>query len=139
MNLIDKCFFTVAILTIPFIISQDAKAQSTGYVVKSATTANTPVVVSAAGTTQATATPLTASIVIVTTVASGAGVEIAGLTQPQQLIMNRGANTLLVYPPTSGQIESLGTNAAYSIAPGSQAMIASTSATQAYVDASAFQ
>ena len=80
--------------------------------------------ISAAGTTQGAATALTTQINVVTTVSSGQGVRlpsvpvgvpgvvgvagvIVGITIT---VVNRGANPLLVYPPTSGVIENLGTN-----------------------------
>lgn len=55
--------------------------------------------VSAAGTTQATATQLTGQVVNVTTVAAGAGVNIpASFVGAQPIVFNNGANPLLVYP-----------------------------------------
>lgn len=73
---------------------------------------------SGAGSTQATATPLTASINIANTVASGTGF-ILPVTTPsgnpikagtEIKLFNRGTHTASLYPPSGGQIEALGTN-----------------------------
>ena len=72
--------------------------------------------ISAAGTTQGTATALTASVNHITTCASGAGVV---LPTPSAgticTIINSGANALLVYPPSTGAIDNAGTNNAISV------------------------
>ena len=69
--------------------------------------------ISAAGTTQGTATALTAGTNYVSTVASGAGVVLLGLTAGSaQTVYNAGANTLKVYPPTGSKINQLAANAA---------------------------
>jgi len=74
--------------------------------------------VSAAGSTQSTATLLTKQVNIVTMVASGTGVILPSLNPngtaltPGTIIkiLNRGANILSLYPPLNAQIENLGTN-----------------------------
>lgn len=66
-----------------------------------------PAIVSAAGTTQGTATALTAQLNVVTTVAAGTGV-VATATYTE--IWNAGANDLLVYPVSSAHFDALGTN-----------------------------
>ena len=68
--------------------------------------------ISAAGTTQGTATELTSADNEVTTVADGAGVVLysnatAGDTQS---VFNAGSNPLKVYPPTGELINGLPTN-----------------------------
>lgn len=68
--------------------------------------------VTAAGTNQATATALTGSISIVTTVSAGQGVK---LPDNDHLILNRGTVSLLVYPQTGAQIETYGTNTAVTL------------------------
>jgi hypothetical protein len=89
-----------------------------------------PAVVSAAGTTQANATVLTAQSNIVTVCAAGAGVvATAGYTK----VYNRAANAVLVYPISSAQFEGLGTIAPVSIPVGGQAEFFMTSSTQGYV------
>jgi hypothetical protein len=71
---------------------------------------------SAAGTTQGTATALVGGVSHIATVASGAGVVLptsaAGLSCT---IFNRGANALLVYPPVSSSIDALAANNSYSM------------------------
>ncbi len=64
--------------------------------------------VAAAGTTQGTATALTTVNTIVTTVASGSGVRLPVTpvvsANDRLHVANHGANTLAVYPPTSGKL-----------------------------------
>jgi hypothetical protein len=88
-----------------------------------------PVTVSAAGTTQGTATVLTAQFNIVTSVASGTGVKAtAGYTK----IWNAGANALLVYPISGAQLDANGTNIPVSVGVGGSVEINMTSPTQGY-------
>ena len=70
--------------------------------------------VSAAGTTQGTATELTAADSEVATVASGAGVVLAsgGASGDTQFVFNSGANPLKIYPPSGMKINALAANAA---------------------------
>lgn len=68
--------------------------------------------IAAAGTSQATATALTAQINIVTTISAGQGVVLA---DQDAVVLNRGTVDLLVYPPTGAQIESYGTNSAVTL------------------------
>ncbi len=75
--------------------------------------------VTAAGTTQATATALESEWNAVITVPANAGVVLDGFnTGVSTLVINRGANTLKVYPPSGMQIDALGTNNAYSLSSG---------------------
>lgn len=72
----------------------------------------------AAGTTQATALPLTSAHNIVGTTAVGTGVILAsnlGITD-KVYVKNEGANALLVYPPSGGTINGGSANAAVSVA-----------------------
>lgn len=73
-----------------------------------------------AGTTQtqAGATSLTASTNVITTVTtSGDGVIIPNSEVGDSInILNLGANTCTVYPPTSGRINQLSTNGGFSLA-----------------------
>lgn len=71
--------------------------------------------ISAAGTSQATATTLTADINIVTTVSAGQGVI---LSDKDALVLNRGTVALLLYPTSGAQIEAFGTNAAVTLVAG---------------------
>jgi hypothetical protein len=68
--------------------------------------------VSAAGTTQGTATELTVDYNNVTTVAASAGVvlPVASGAGRKITVKNNGANPLTVYPPSTGAIDALGTN-----------------------------
>lgn len=89
--------------------------------------------VSAAGTDQGSATALAARYNVVTTVASGTGVILpASAINSVITVMNRGANTLNVFPNTGAQIESSGTNTAVTIAAGSTTEFICTSGTQWY-------
>lgn len=89
--------------------------------------------VSAAGSTQGGATALTSDINIVTTVGSGQGVVLqttaAGKTV---IVVNKGANALLVYPAVSSAIDALSTNTGFSLAVGSWAMFNGVSTTLWY-------
>lgn len=69
--------------------------------------------ISAAGTTQGTATELVAADSEITTVASGSGVILSSLLSAgdQQTVFNAGANAMKVYPPSGFMINSLSTNA----------------------------
>lgn len=69
--------------------------------------------ISAAGTSQATATALTAQLNVVTSVTSGQGVVLPAFDCD---ILNRGTVDLLVYPPSGAQIEAFGTDAAVDLA-----------------------
>jgi len=73
--------------------------------------------VTAAGTTQATATELTAADSEVTTVASGAGVVLNRLltSGEEMTVFNAGLNGLKVYPPTGMKFNSLPANAAMTL------------------------
>ena len=68
--------------------------------------------ISAAGTTQATATELTSADNEVTTVASGAGVVLfsTATAGDTQTVFNAGANALRVYPQSSQRINALPLN-----------------------------
>lgn len=73
--------------------------------------------ISAAGTTQATATALTAGINVVTTAAASSGVRLGNSEIGDQYeILNLGANAVMVYPPTSGQINNLSANTGFTLA-----------------------
>lgn len=69
----------------------------------------------AAGTTQGTATLLTANNVTVTTSSIGAGV-ILGSSEQEFMIFNAGPNVLTVYPPVGVNFAGLATNVGVTIA-----------------------
>ncbi len=74
--------------------------------------------ISAAGTTQTTATQLTNSVNDIGTVAAGAGVVLwTGTAGDSQIVYNRGANAVSVYPPNGARINSLPINSPHVLAP----------------------
>jgi hypothetical protein len=87
----------------------------------------------AAGSTQATAFPITGQVNTFTNVAAGQGAILSApysTTLPNGLaigsdilVFNRGTNALQLYPPSGAQIESNAVNAPVSIAAGSQARL----------------
>jgi hypothetical protein len=95
--------------------------------------------ISAAGSTQATATVLTKEVNIVTTVAAGSGVElptaVAGMIVT---VRNSGANALLVYPDTGAAINSLATNAGFSQVANATLQFMAASTTQWYTIGATF-
>ena len=73
--------------------------------------------ISAAGTSQGTATSLTNTLNGIGTVAAGAGVVLyAGSAGDCQLVYNGGANPVNVYPPSGAQINGLAANAPHALA-----------------------
>ena len=104
-------------------------AASGGFVEYGVTTA-----ITAAGSTQGTATALTRPINVISTVASGAN----GIILPtvpagaRIVIVNTSANALNVYPPSGAVVNSAATNAAYSQPAGARLEYISTSTTQWY-------
>jgi uncharacterized protein (AIM24 family) len=80
---------------------------------------------SAAGTTQATATPIAGGVSTITTCAAGAGVQITTIGAFRKTLFNNTANPLLIYPPTGGTINALAQNAGYSLAAGKSAYLVS--------------
>ena len=75
--------------------------------------ADTQASISAAGTTQGTATELTAADNELTTVGAGSGVALASAIAAgdSQTVFNAGANAVKVYPPVGMKINALATNA----------------------------
>ena len=102
-------------LTVSGNITAQSNVTMTGYVIRSVNAA-----VSAAGTTQGTATAISKEMNVVSTVASGAGVllptAVAGMVIT---IINTSANALLVYPHVGGDINGGSINAAFSQPAGS--------------------
>ena len=72
----------------------------------------------ATGSTQATALPISDDINVVTTAAASTGVILRNdLSQgDSQAVVNYGANTLAVYPPVGGKINNAAANAASNLA-----------------------
>lgn len=86
----------------------------------------------AAGTTQANATPLDALTSVVTTVPAGSGVRLDPMLMERQTVINGGANVLSVYPQPGMMIAGLALNAPFQIAPGAGAGFLVVSAIQAF-------
>jgi len=89
--------------------------------------------ISAAGSTQGTATALTKEIDVVSTVSTGQGVvlptAVAGMVIT---ITNTSANSLLVYPASGGIINTLSTNAGFTQPAGSTIQYVAPTTTQWY-------
>ena len=94
---------------------------------------NTPTGLTAGANTQGSL-PLTNDINIITTAAASSAVTLPTAQAGRQIIIvNRGANAINVFPAASAQINSLGTNAAFSNIPAnSYAEFFATSSTQWY-------
>jgi hypothetical protein len=86
----------------------------------------------AAGTTQATATPLTASVNHVTGANGTAGVRLPAIAQPGQVVAVYNASagfSLKVYPPTGGTINGGSINTAVNQSGVTLALFIATSST----------
>lgn len=89
--------------------------------------------VTAAGSTQATATLLTRPISNVTTVPASSGVRFPTATTGMRIIVRNASATLLrVYPASGGQINTLGTNTGFQLEAAATIEFVATSATQWY-------
>ena len=87
--------------------------------------------ISAAGTTQATATALTAGINVITTAAASSGVRLSNTEIGDEYeIFNLGANAVTVYPPTSGQINALSANTGFTLATNTAVKVKKFTATR---------
>lgn len=87
--------------------------------------------VSAAGTTQGTATLVDEDINIVTVATSGQGVILyAGQSADSQEFYNASGTDIKIYPPTGAKINQLATNAGFTVAPASYARCTCASSTQ---------
>lgn len=90
----------------------------------------------AAGTNQATALALTNDVNVVSTAAANAGVVLPTPTAGRKVVVvNRGANTLNVYPASTHQIDALGTNAAITVRTNQQMTFIGASASLWYSEA----
>jgi hypothetical protein len=77
--------------------------------------------VAAAGTTQGTATVLTAQVNVITSGTAGQGVNLSAFTD-HIYVFNTTANDLLVWPDTGDSINNLAANAAFTLFAGSNAV-----------------
>jgi hypothetical protein len=119
---------TLTSLTVSGNITAQANITVTNNVIHSVATG-----ISAAGSTQGTATAITKDINVVSTVSSGQGVILPTAVAGMRLnIMNTSANALSVYPATNGVINSLSANAAFSLAAGGRLDFIATTTTQWY-------
>jgi hypothetical protein len=93
----------------------------------------------AAGSTQGTALIITRPINDVTTTAAGTGVRFPVATAGMRIIVrNSGVNSLSIYPAVGGQINSLGTNGAFTLVSGTTLEFIAFSATQWYTLSSTY-
>lgn len=94
---------------------------------------------SAAGTSQGTATELTAADSEITTVAAGAGVVLSSKLAPgdEQTVFNAGANAMKIYPPSGMKINNLSTNAAMSLGTNTGCLFKCVSTTRVFAILSA--
>ena len=88
--------------------------------------------ITAAGTTQGTATAITKDFNVVATATAGTGVILPVIAGLRMTVINNGANPLAVYPGTSGAINALAANAAYTLAVGGKLDFLSVTTTQWY-------
>lgn len=87
--------------------------------------------ISAAGTTQGTATAITTSNNFITTAAASSGVILPSVQQGDWLIIyNGGANAVLIYPPLGSKINQIATNGAMTLSPNTNAIFFCFSQTQ---------
>lgn len=88
--------------------------------------------VTAAGTTQGTATVLTASYNIITPVAAGTGVVLPApnFAGWSVTVMNKGANPVMIYPAVGHTIEALGVNVGFRLPVGYVITFKNSSTTQ---------
>ena len=95
--------------------------------------------VSAAGTTQGTATELTAADNELTTVAAGAGVVLCSslAAGDSQTVFNAGANAVKLYPPSGMKINNLATDAPMSLGTNTGCLFQCVSTTRVFAVLSA--
>ena len=89
--------------------------------------------VTAAGSNQGTATAITTDFVVCTSVASNTGVILPAAALGRQIIIvNKGSNTLNIYPGSGDAINALGANTAITLAVDGEMMFIGVSASQWY-------
>ena len=89
--------------------------------------------ISAAGSTQGTATALTKTVNIVSTVAAGSGVVLPTAVAGRLIyVVNTNGNSVQVYPASGAAINSLATNANLTQSSGGALQYVASSATQWY-------
>ena len=95
---------------------------------------DTATAISAAGTTQGTATELAAADNEITTAAAGSGVVLSAslAAGDSQTVFNAGANAVKVYPPVGMRINALATNAAMTLATNTGCLFKCISTTRVF-------
>lgn len=91
--------------------------------------------ISAAGSTQGTATGLTTDVNVVSSSTAGTqfGVRLPAATTGMTItVINTSANSIAVYPATGGTIDALASNAAFTLGSGARLQFIATSSTQWY-------
>jgi len=91
--------------------------------------------ISAAGTTQGTATGLTKQVNVISSVnvTTAQGVRLQSATVGMQIIIvNTTPSPVKVYPANAAQIDGLGTNTSFSLGAGARLMVVASSTTQWY-------
>lgn len=87
--------------------------------------------VTAAGTTQGTATAITADAAVVTTATTGQGVILYnGIIGDSQEIFNNTNVDIRVYPPTGGKVNQVATNSGFVLPPQTAVMVKKMTSTQ---------
>ena len=87
--------------------------------------------VTAAGTTQGTATAITADAAVVTTATTGQGVILYnGVIGDEQEVFNNTAVDIRVYPPTGGKVNQVATNSGFVLPPYTSVRVKKMSSTQ---------
>ena len=95
---------------------------------------DTATAISAAGTTQGTATELKAADNEITTVGAGAGVVLSSklAAGDTQTVFNAGANAVKIYPPSGMKINALTANAAMTLATNTGCLFKCVSSTRVF-------
>lgn len=91
-----------------------------------------PSAVSATGTTQGAAAPLSATFSVITAATVNFGVVLAPLTNQLQIIYNAGSNAANIWPTSGMAIGSAAANAPMGLAPGRAVGIVVANSAQAY-------
>lgn len=89
------------------------------------------ITVTAAGTSQTDATAVTASTIVVTTAAASTGIRLPACEIGDSMnVLNLGANAVTIYPDSGAQINALGANAGFQLAPNTAAQVRRFSTTR---------
>jgi hypothetical protein len=119
---------TLTSLTVSGNITAQNSIILTNYMIQSVATG-----ISAAGSTQGTATALAKDINVVSTVSAGQGVVLPTAVAGMRItVMNTSATALNVYPATGAAVNGAAANAAYSLLAGGRLDYIATSTTQWY-------